>query len=427
MDYLIAQLPVLGPFLTTHTMGKGMNSDVILFGGFVRWFHEQAGEDVSLDAFMKTGSDVDVFVHSPARFAEMIQDAGDRAILEYSATGYECEEGKSIFPKKIENWGDYPRGSYFLYVPMPNDKWFKYDVVYAANTKSARRRQFREVDFTVNQLTYPNVQRDDIVKRAMLDIRERRIVPATSLNLKMIHRAQKLLNKGYQFHDDLFAEVFVHQCRVEVQGDGYIYAGDISTPSILDTTQATTEATTTPTLAEATTTPTLAEATTSNATSALRKYLHQTRHPLERLTSETACIKNAPWNTPTPSEGVPYYQSLADNLTRLYKTAVCKDKRLVLVELEIPSNARRYIKTTWDTAGPTLRVSCAMVRGFYSYGCKKQLPDDLVVRSLHDPNFSYPMNALVSDERASPGNRFGIYGVPCWQLLSIYGSCPTVE
>jgi hypothetical protein len=207
MENLITQLPVLGPFLSQHTKGKnGPNSDLIIFGGFVRWFYEKEQQEASkqsscltkptLDHFLQGGSDVDVFVQGVDLFVKLIQAAGDDCVIEYSSCGYEKAIANWVL-MKIDHPDRYPFGCYFIYVPIKEEsslpsssaplsslsdsqdkneeesplpsssalssspssppptptKWFKFDVTYGKGR--AKRDCFKRTDFSVNRLSYP--------------------------------------------------------------------------------------------------------------------------------------------------------------------------------------------------------------------------------------------------------------------------------
>jgi hypothetical protein len=285
----------------------------------------------------------------------------------------------------------------------------------------------------------------------------------------MIYRAQKLLDKGYKFSDALLQQVFIHQCcqQNRLSRDAYIYTQDTSTPSTLDNTLDSTLDIQSPTavpgpLGSGPLIPgSLVSPTTlmgplgPPVTGPLdnddgwivvsktkpkpnTKWLYQTRHKLELVTLELPQIQGLIQATFTESSSPPplgeqFIHGIASHLTRLYKVARynsggTKDKR-VLVELEIPTDAHRYpaLHPFWSDDGekidiikPVIRVSQAIVRGFYTYGLEERLPDDLRVFSYYDRTFEYPMDTLVADDRAREDNVYGIYGLPWWELISVY-------
>ena len=185
-----------------------------IFGGFLRWVVEtvELGKDVTLEAFLLTGSDIDVAISSYCKsggrlarwFKKIIENGGS---IEYAGMEYGKKDLMDVTFNLADHYTDsdathskpFTPGNYMVYAVLPGGHRVKFDVIVDGKEKT---------DFTVNALRYPSVsgQRRDSDRDyadAIDDIINRRIFRATAeVNPKLVYRALKLLRRGYKFAND---------------------------------------------------------------------------------------------------------------------------------------------------------------------------------------------------------------------------------
>lgn len=261
VEECIDNLPLLR-ILIPKCASCSKSSYCYIFGGFLRWLVETNGKK-GLHEFFKTGADIDLCCRDPETLITFLQGvAKNQGYVEYFGNHYGAPKDNEKDTGKDEETGDlrldinevaqkidllkkenpqkssyhttlreiFPDGNYSAYIPH-NDSWIKYDISFEIALCGISTR---ELDFTVNGLTYPKSDAG-MFALAVADIRAMRIQPYKIFGSpKYLFRAKKLLGKGYKFDNDSTCSALYIQMKNFVENDGMIYVGDTNIPSIMD-------------------------------------------------------------------------------------------------------------------------------------------------------------------------------------------------